>query len=355
VDHPAGVDVYPNERFAAEPPFPEFKVIAAKNARPPAGAWDDRGRNVLPELLQRDRRYVTGFADAPFKGFVATHSLELDLGQIPWRPEASGLRLLMHGFTDYFTATSVYAAHQAGVTAMVPRVDALAPDGRWVRVSDDIGFPAGLARTMVADLTGKLPRGARRIRITTNLKIYWDQILIDTTGDGQPYRLREVPLESAKLNFFGYPRELAGTPKSDLRYRYEEASATGPYARHAGHYTRYGDVTPLLRAVDNRFVIFGSGDEVALAFDPQALPMLPVGWTRDYFFFAHGYSKDMDFYAAYGYTVDPLPFGAMKRYPYRLEERKLSKDELDYELNFNTRPISAAPPRRLRFEFRPHN
>jgi hypothetical protein len=67
------------------------------------------------------------------------------------------------------------------VKVIVPYVEAQRADGSWTRVSDDIGFPAGLLRTMVADLTGKLPPGTRRIRIWTNLKIYWDQVLIDTT------------------------------------------------------------------------------------------------------------------------------------------------------------------------------
>ena len=53
------------------------------------------------------------------------------------------------------------------------------PDGTWKRVVDDMGFPAGLPRTITVDLTGKLPPGTRKIRITTNLQIYWDQILVD--------------------------------------------------------------------------------------------------------------------------------------------------------------------------------
>ena len=42
-----------------------------------------------------------------------------------------------------------------------------------------MGFPAGLPKTITADLSGKLPHGTTRIRITTNLQIYWDSILID--------------------------------------------------------------------------------------------------------------------------------------------------------------------------------
>ena len=35
-------------------------------------------------------------------------------------------------------------------------------NGKWVRVIDDMAFPAGGPRTMTADLTGKLPPGTMR-------------------------------------------------------------------------------------------------------------------------------------------------------------------------------------------------
>src|SRR5207245_7373362 len=146
--------------------------------------------------------------------------------------------------------------------------------GRCVRIVDDIVSPAGLARTMVADLTGRLPAGTRRIRIVTNLKIYWDQILIDTTPDTHRYRITEVPLAEAKLGFLGYPRERHGNPPSDIAYIHEQVSSTGPYARQAGAYTRYGHVTESLKDSDQQFVIFGSGEEVSLEFDPAGLPAL---------------------------------------------------------------------------------
>jgi Flp pilus assembly protein TadD len=351
VDHPADVQVYPNEYFASSPPFPSFKVVVARDAKPPMGAWDDRGQDVLPLLRERDRRYVADFHLAPFKGFAELHGLELDLGD--WNP-AGPLRLLLHGLTDYFTATSVYAAHQAGVRPIPPYVEALDAAGRWVRVMDDMGFPAGLARTMVADLTGRLPAGTRRIRITTNLKIYWDQILVDTTPQGTPLRLTTIPLAQAALRFRGYPRALEGNPAADLTYIYEEVSRNGPYARHPGNYTRYGDVRTLLTKSDDRFVILGSGDELALEFDPSALAPLPPRWKRDYFFYADGFSKDMDFYAAHAYSVEPLPFHAMQHYPFAPGENYPVADRyLAYRLNYNTRQESGQSAPSYRFTYRP--
>ncbi len=349
VDHPSDVEIYPNERFASVPPFPEFKVIASRGARPPVGAWDDHGRDILREVCARDRSYVTGFRSLSFTGFAELHRIELDLGE--WDP-AQPLRLLLHGLTDYFTATSVYAAHQAGIEAVPPYLETRTSDGKWKRVVDDLGFPAGLARTMVADLTGRLPAGARQVRIVTNLKIYWDQILLDTTPEANLTRLTEIPLASATLGFHGYPREVSGDLSSDIHYVYEDVSRTGPYARHVGNYTRYGDVRELLTTANDRFAILGSGDEVKLEFDSTRLAPVPPGWTRDYLFYADGFEKDMDFYAAYGYTVEPLPFHAMRGYPYvGTETYPREGPYLEYLLETNTRHVSGRGVTSYRFEY----
>src|SRR5207248_7879147 len=117
------------------------------------------------------------------------------------------------------------------------------------------------------------------------------------TGQRQQSRVTPVPLVRADLEYHGFPLKMEGNPPGNVKYVYEKASATGPYTRPAGSYTRYGDVLPLLTSFDDKFAVFGSGDEVALDFDPAKLPTLPAGWVRDYFFAAYGYEKDMDFYA----------------------------------------------------------
>jgi tetratricopeptide (TPR) repeat protein len=347
VDHPSGIDVFPNEYFAANPPYPEFKVIESRDAKPPAGAWDDHGHNVLPDILAH--RYFGDFDLLPFKGFTKPHSLELDLGEAY---RGGPLRLLMHGEIEYFTATGMYAASQAGLEATSPYVEAQDSAGKWHKVIDDMGFPAGLPRTITADLTRKLPVGTRRIRIWTNLQIYWDNILIDRTPQANHVQLTAVPLDRADLRFHGYPKQIEDQPPGNVRYVYEQVSRTGPYARQAGTYTRYGDVRPLLSEVDDRFVVFGSGEEIALEFDPAKLPALPKGWTRDYFFVTNGYEKDMDFYAAHGDTVEPLPFAQMKSYPYPDKAYPLDDAHFNYLLEYNTRHVSGDEPTGYSYEFR---
>jgi hypothetical protein len=363
VDHPANEEVYPNEYFASNPPYPEFKVITSRDAQPPAGVWDDKGTDLLPEL--RAHKYVGNFELLPFKGFAKPHSITLDLGEAY---RGGPLRLLMHGEIEYFTATGMYAASQAGVQATAPYVEAEvsgrgAPGvqsdksvrptraEKWVRVTDDMGFPAGLPRTITSDLTGKLPRGTTRIRITTNLQIYWDSILVDRSPPSQNYRLNTIPLTKAELDYHGYPRQVEDQPPGNVKYVYEQVSLTGPYARQAGEYTRYGDVLPLLTRFDDKLAVFGSGEEVQLEFDRSKLPPLPRGWTRDYFFQANGYEKDMDFYAAEGSTVEPLPFRRMGKYPYPGKSFPADQEHLDYMLKYNTRFMSGKEPQGYQYQY----
>ena len=349
IDHPASYEVEPNERFASAPPFPEFHVIASRDTHVLVGAWDDRGNDVLPLIAKHDRKYVTSFKELPFTGFAEMHWLELDLGE--W-DAAKPLRLLIDGYTDYFTATSMYAADQAGIKVVAPYVEAQDAGGKWTRVVEDMGFPAGLERTMVTDLTGKLPAGTRRIRIVNNLKIYWDSIRIDQTPDTKELRVSEVPLAKASLAFLGFPKEIRLQPASDTKYSYARRSMTGPYAHAAGNYTRYGDVLDLLRSSDDKFAVFSSGEGLNLDFDPANLPPLPAGWVRDYFFFADGFEKDMDFYAAHGFTVEPLPHHTMTPYPYPAgKEYPADAEHLDYQLDYNTRPRSDHLPPTLRYEY----
>jgi Flp pilus assembly protein TadD len=349
IDHPATYEVFPNERFVSNPPFPEFRVIASQNAQTPLGAWDDHGNDVLSLISRRDRNYVTEFEGLPFAGFAKLHWLELDLGK--W-DAAKPLRLIIDGYTDYFTATSMYAADQAGIKVIAPYVEALDAQNKWVRIVEDMGFPAGLERTMVADLTGKLPPGTRRIRIVCNLKVYWDAVRIDQTPDAKEIHSAEVPLAKASLEFLGYPREIRLTPASDTTYSFTNRSMTGPYARARGNYTRYGDVLDLLKAADDRFVVFGSGEGVKLDFDPRNLPALPAGWVRDYFFYANGFEKDLDFYAAYAFSVEPLPHHTLLPYPYPAgREYPDDAQHLGYQLEYNTRQRSDRLPPSLIYRY----
>ncbi len=349
VDHPDGVEVNPDERFLDTPPFASGKVVASSDVRLPVGAWDGNGRDVLDAVSRRDRKYASGFTEMPpFDGFANMHALTLDLGDVKANAPR---RLLMTGYVNYFSATSLYAAWQAHMHEIPPYVEAQLPDGSWKRVTGDAGFPAGLERTIVMDLTGKLPAGTRRIRLMSNLQLYWDQVLIDQSANAEAHT-SEVPLSFATLHFRGYPKQIDLASDGDLDYDYNTVSLTGPFQHERGSYTRMGDVTELVKGIDNRFAIFGSGEEIAAEFDATKLPVLPMGWKRDYFFYANGYVKDMDWWDASPFTVAQMPFHGMSKYPYPgTEHYPDDTRSIEYQLNWNDRFESGEQVHSYRFDY----
>jgi len=353
VDHPEDTEVYPDERFLSEKPFASGSAILASPQRHlPAGAWGNHGEDVLSLLAHRDHEYVRDFELLSYPGFTKDHTLTLDLGR--WSPERP-LRLFLSGFIEYFTANSMYAAWQAGLAPQAPSVEAQLRDGSWKTIIDDMGFPAGLPRTIIVNLTGKVPPQTTRIRIRTNLQIYWDQVLVDNQATApQSIRQTELPLVSASLAFRGYPKQIEGRTPGDLTYNYQTISTTGPFQWQRGNYTRYGAVTPLLQTKDDQFVIFGSGEEIDAEFSDAHLPKLPPHWKRDYFFYADGFVKDMDFYEALPFTVSQMPFHGMSAYPYpNHEQYPETETTLGYRLGWNDRFETGDRTQLFQFRYAP--
>ena len=164
----------------------------------------------------------------------------------------------------------------------------------------------------------------------------------------------ELPLASAQLAFRGYPEQVDGKTPGDLTYNYQHISQTGPFTRSRGSYTRYGEVAPLLKSVDESFVIFGSGEDIDVEFGTASLPALPRGWKRDYFFYANGFVKDMDFYEASPFTVADMPFHGMSTYPYPASEHYPQDEQrMQYELEWNDRFDSGRGAQRYGFHYEP--
>ena len=83
----------------------------------------------------------------------------------------------------------------------------------------------------------------------------------------------------------------------------------------------------------------GSGDELRMQFSTAALPPLPQGWTRDFLILVDGWAKDADANTAFGGSVEPLPFHAMRGYPYS-SSGHYPDDAVhnDYRRTYNTTP-----------------
>jgi len=336
VDHPAGLEIFTNDKWKS-PPYPEFRLYGASRRSYPLRALLNGKTDVTERLLRRDRRYVDNFA-RDFRGVAQKHSIELDFGS-----SASSNRavLVLNGWVDWADGSTFLQQAQSTPEGLVPPLlQAMDDNGQWVTILDDMGMPAGKPKTIAVDLTGKFPGKFRRLRIVTNLALYWDEAFLIEDSAAPPARLSSARPLAADLRFRGFSKNIVHPlRRQPEQFFYEPVSLRAPWNPTPGRYTRFGDVLDLITRVDDRMVIMGSGDELQLEFDARSLPPLPSGWKRDWLLKVDGWAKDRDANTAFSQTVEPLPFHGMSGYPYgRNEFFPSTPAHKEWIEKYNTRP-----------------
>ena len=313
VDHPNEVDVFSSEKFKG-PPFPEFRLYGVDERHYPQRAVDHHSHDVRERLLKRDRRYPDDF-ERDFAGRAEHHSLTLDFPSLRGRDDVV---LFLHGWVDWADASILVASGQSKLSAMqLPSLQVRDARGNWVTVVEDMGLPAGRPRTIAVDLRGKFLSDSREVRILTNMCLYWDQVFAAVDTGSPETRLSSIQPHQANLRFRGFSElKLHADRKQPELYDYARVHLTSMWNPTPGMYTRFGEVSELLETIDDRFVVLGAGDELALKFPTAGLPDLPPGWRRDFLLFADGWAKENEANTAFGDSVEPLPFHAMTGYPY---------------------------------------
>jgi cytochrome c-type biogenesis protein CcmH/NrfG len=336
VSHPKEVEVYPNEGMS-DPPRP-FVLYKTKGAHLPLAATDDRGNDVLSRIAKLDRQYPDDFRRDSIRGYADDHTLtlKLDNGVAP----KTRTLLLLTGWTDYSWSSDNVAGTQAGKSMKVPALQVKDGRGQWKTVIEDIGIPVGRPQTVTVDLTGKFLSDSREVRIVTNMRILWDQILVDTSDGQSSLQMTRLEPINANLRWRGFSREVAPDGREPFGYDYTAVSFTSPWKALPGRYTREGDVRELLMKSDDMFVISRPGDEISLSFDATKLPALPKGWTRTFLLYSDGFSKEMDINSASPDQVLPLPFHGMSKYPYGENEKyPMTAERSAYMERYNSRLV----------------
>jgi hypothetical protein len=304
VDHPEDAEVYVDERFSAAAP-PALEVKAFRNVTPVTAATDEKGRDVSDLVRERDGRHLATFARGRYQGIAEPHYVEIEM------PDQTPDVLLAYGWI-YPTDSSINVAIGQGseVRPEGLSLEAQGADGRWVVINADLGFPAGKNKTIVVDLARAA--GARRIRLRTNLEIYWDKLAVASRAPEAP-RTTRLPLSRAELRYRGFSATISPRGEGPETPDYGRVESTSPRWRDlAGYHTRFGDVIELLTGVDDRYVIMNAGDEMRLTFPAQAPP--PPGWRRDFVLIGDGWEKDGDYNTGFSQTVLPLPSHADPAY-----------------------------------------
>jgi hypothetical protein len=258
-------------------------------------------------------------------------TIELNLGDLSDAPQ---IKLIVD-------VTSVFPDTPEGTARILdfgPRTKLEVLDGKgdWVPVPSSVAqlpMPPEFTRPFALDITDVFLTDVYKVRLTFLFKTYVDSIRVDTTTD-EPVTMTEIHLVGAKLRSYGHSDQRQ-VLDDIYEYEYNLDDPNHEHDYYPGSYTRYGPVKQLLDEVDDKFVIYGSGDELALRFNPPSPPR--AGETRSYVIYSNGYYK----VAKNGIpaTVEPLPFGAMSNFPYDEAEEHYpdSQEHTVYRRTFNTR------------------
>ena len=342
VDHPVGTDIFVNEQYAP-PPFAAFKIYGVAEKRFPKSAVDHRGKDVSEALKAFDYRYAVEHAPGPYQGVVEPHAVVLDLGDVP---NDTPLTLFLGGWI-FPTDTSINVAlfQNPAINPRFPSVAVKNEKGEWETVIDMIGLPAGKNKTITVDLTGKFLSEDRRVRIETDMQIYWDTAFFTVGTQDVSVEMTTLNPDSADLHYRGFSEMYRPNPHAPHLFDYQKVTTEAQWRDLAGYYTRYGDVNPLLQKVDDMYVILNAGDEITVEFEASRVPLLKTGWVRDFILYSDGWDKDGDINTLTSQTVEPLPFHGMSAYPYP-ETEHYPDDEAHqrYQREYNTRRVEHLLP-----------
>ena len=175
---PAGTEVFVDERFAVPPP-----ALGAGRDGPAAavrrGAPTTRARDVSAVVAARDDRHLDFAGRGAYQGITRQHAVEMTLPDAA--PRSGPLWLVAQGWV-HPTDSSINVAIAQGRARAATR-----PGARGRRragplprpCAPNLGFPSGKDKTVLIDLAGVFPAdGPRRLRLSTNLEIFWDRLAL---------------------------------------------------------------------------------------------------------------------------------------------------------------------------------
>jgi Flp pilus assembly protein TadD len=341
VDHPAGTEIFTSEMYDVPPV--KLAITAVGPPQPIAQARDDNGDDVTATLRAVDGKYLDNFGRGQYQGVTRDHFVEIDLGD--HIPADGSLWLIAKGWL-HPSDSSVNVAMSQGEHPRPQWLSLEVPDGKggWRVARPNLGFPAGRNKTCLIDLSGIFQPGKpHRLRLRTNLEVYWDSIEWAQGLPVTPMKIQRLAPSVADLHYRGFSVIHQANASSPEIPDYQHLASTSPIWRDLpGFYTRFGDVRELLAHSDDRYVIMNAGDEMALRFADPGPP--PAGWVRDFVIVGDGWIKDGDYNTANSQTVLPYPYHARKVYdvlpPRRLEDDWVYRHHTRDWQTYQTRYVS---------------
>src|SRR5581483_1289170 len=158
-------------------PFPPAQLMVLGDRVPLIRATRLDGTEVTDALRETDGTLVSPQRLRPpqLRGLAEPHGVVLDFGPLDGdRPTVLALAGWLHFGGGML---NIAASENPDLPFPFPVLEAQTSDG-WKKADVDFGAPAGKTKTILVDLTGKLPPDSRALRITTAFEIHWDRIAL---------------------------------------------------------------------------------------------------------------------------------------------------------------------------------
>ena len=305
-------------------------LYSVKDPGAPVSVIDRNGVNVTARFRESDE-YPAPETRSDFNYYT------MDFGMIE-HPEYA--KLILYGWVDYHLR-NVTPMEGLGVPQQVMKLEVMNETGKWQQVAE-LGIFMGDLKPAIYDISNIWITDDRRIRIhpaytRTSTNII-DKVELD---DSIPVDIEVTIVNLTGANLFHGGRD--EYTYSNLTNRNHAGNVELPDALEGyfyGNFTRYGDVSPLLDRIDDKYVIMRHGDELDMSF--PALEDKPGRYRKIFLDAFVWYSMKK---TAEGENiflrdvVSPLPFYGMTKYPYNvsIENYPYDEDHIGYLREWNTR------------------
>ena len=346
VDHPAGTEVHSTGKLLPGRPFAPHEIVTLRNRHPLQQARRSDGLDVGASLNETDGKVVSPvrLRIPQLRGLAEPWSVTLDFGPLPVdRP----LVLALTGWLRFGGGmANVAASHDPDLPFPFPSLEVETVSGDWKPVDVVVGAPCGKTKTILVDLTGKLPAGGRRLRLRTAFEIHWDRIAMFERTEESATRITRLAADGANLHWRGFSEFKDSPWYLPLTPDYRKVVQNPKWRiTPMGWCTRFGDVRELIERRDDALVLLNGGDELTLEFAADRLPQKRWGLIRDFFFYSSGWDKDSDFHCEKGWLVEPIPWHGMDDQLYGQQQRPVMSG--DWWMNkYNTRWVGPLTLRR---------
>lgn len=299
LDVPIEYSVTLDERMMIAEPQVTGQTLFYQDIIKPILVFNKLNEDVTEKILITDKQAVDMVnKDHRFLGLVDEQIITLEFEQVLF----GEYHLIMNGWVEYGYSQTMFAAWQAGLRANAPTIEYFV-NGQWKTLLVEFGYPAGMPRAATVPLD--IPEETTRLRIRTNMEIYFDQLGLIQTVTPENINIHQLELSRANVKQLGFPRRLDNQQRVPS-YDFNDIEPFWDTRYMEGAYSQLGDVTELLEEHDNALAIIGAGESIELFFIDD-LPPLEQGYHRFYLLKFKGWAKDMDILTKNGETLDPVP------------------------------------------------